>query len=53
LIPQGSGTIAADAGEMSIALRPAIPAAAPRKLRREGSIFMDTLLLLVNVNSTP
>jgi hypothetical protein len=45
-IPQGSGSTTAEAGVAPIALRPATPAAAPRKLRREVSIFMDLLLLL-------
>jgi hypothetical protein len=34
-------------------LRPAIPAAVPRKLRRDVFIGIETLLLMVNVNSTP
>src|SRR5438876_1378324 len=41
LIPQGSGSILAEAGVTAAALRPAIPAAAPRKPRRDVCIFID------------
>src|ERR1035437_5138397 len=52
-IPQGSGSTTAEAGVAPIALRPATPAAAPRKLRREVAIFMGPFLLLSKTNSTP
>src|SRR5258706_6632518 len=51
-MPQGSASITADAGSIPIAARPAIPAAAPRKPRRDVSICMDLLLWLSN-HSTP
>ena len=40
-MPQGSGSILAEAGATPAALRPAIPAAAPKKLRRVVWIFME------------
>src|SRR5437588_7748174 len=43
LMPQGSGSILAEAGVTPTALKPAIPAA-PRKLRREVSIFIVPFL---------
>src|ERR1039457_4746637 len=36
-----------------MALNPANPAVAPRKLRREVSVFIDPFLLFLKVNSTP
>src|SRR5450432_1726980 len=39
-MPPGSGSILAEAGVTPAALRPANPAAAPRKPRRDVSIFM-------------
>src|SRR5437016_3130636 len=47
LMPQGSASITAEAGEAPMALSPAMPAAAPRKLRREVSVF------IVQINSIP
>src|SRR5450759_3264366 len=52
-IPQGSGSTTAEAGVAPMAPRPATPAAAPKKPRREVSIFMDLFLLFLKVNSTP
>src|ERR1019366_4914097 len=52
-MPQGSGPRTAEAGAAPIAPMPATLAAAPRKLRREVSIFMDPFLLWLNVNFTP
>src|ERR1035437_100164 len=52
-MPQGSGSTTAEAGVAPMAPRPATPAAAPKKPRREVSIFMDLFLLFLKVNSTP
>src|ERR1035437_5727153 len=40
-MPQGSRSILAEAGATPAALRPAIPAAAPKKLRRVVGVFIE------------